>query len=108
MFRTAILVAGLALAAVSLAHAQQPTTPPVPEDALTPRELIAWSSLQIPQPAQQQLPATQGRLGQDPARRPQQPIGAQERQEPAQSQNTDQPKHGIRVSETNNQQLKLR
>lgn len=60
MFRKAILAVGLALTAgVPVLYAQQPTTPPVPEDALSPRELIAWNSLQIPRPAQQQLPAIQ-------------------------------------------------
>lgn len=87
MFRNAILAGGLALAAASLAHAQQPTTPPVPEDALTPRELIAWSSLQTPQPARQQLPATQAPPCQDSAERPQQQTGAQDPHAPAQPQN---------------------
>ena len=56
MFRTAILAGALAVSVPSVIRAQQATTPPVPEDALTPRELIAWSTLQTPQPVQQQLP----------------------------------------------------
>lgn len=81
MFRRTILAGGLALAG-SLLHAQQPTTPPVPEDALTPRELIAWSSLQTPLPAQQQLPSTPAKPNQN-LECAQQPIGSSE---PVQSQ----------------------
>lgn len=57
MFRRAIFAAAFALAVAPIVYAQQPTTPPVPEDALSPRELIAWSNLQTPRPAQEQLPA---------------------------------------------------
>ena len=52
MSRRTILAGGLALAVTPFVLAQEPTTPPVPEDALAPRELIAWSDLQTPQPAQ--------------------------------------------------------
>lgn len=66
----AILAGGLALAVPSVVHAQQSTASSVLEDALTPRELIAWSSLQTPQPAQQQLPVAQAHPGRDSERRP--------------------------------------
>src|SRR5947209_11094975 len=47
----------VALGAASLAAAQDPnSTPQVPEDAFSTRELIAWSSMQKPQPAPQPLP----------------------------------------------------
>src|ERR1700752_1904714 len=59
MFRRAILALGLALAVTSFVVAQEPTAPPVPEDVLAPRELIAWSSLQTPQPAQKPVPPIQ-------------------------------------------------
>jgi hypothetical protein len=90
MFRSASLVGGLALAAASVAYAQQPTTPPVPEDALSPRELIAWTSLQIPRPAQEALPANlapPNQADQDFARRPPRVInsdGQGERARPTQ------------------------
>ena len=84
MFRKAILAAGLGLAAAPVLLAQQATTPPVPEDALSPRELIAWSSLQIPRPAQQQIPAIQAQPHeaiQDSAQRSQQIISSEPRRE---------------------------
>ena len=57
MNRTANWLAGFFLAATSLAFAQQGRTPSQPpEDALEPRELVAWSRLQKPQPAPQPLP----------------------------------------------------
>lgn len=59
MFRMMILAGSLALATASVVYAQEPTPPPLPEDALAPRELIAWSNLQIPRPAQQQPPVSQ-------------------------------------------------
>lgn len=86
MFRRAILAVGLALTLATLAHSQQPTTPPVPEDALAPRELIAWSSLQTPQPAQQQLPTSQTHPDRDSPHCLPQPTVPQQQQEPAQSQ----------------------
>jgi hypothetical protein len=93
MFRRAILAGGLALAVASVVRAQEPTAPPVPEDALAPRELIAWSSLQTPQPAQKPLPAIQVKAresNQDSGNAPQQPTGAQAQQDPAQSHNSAQ------------------
>ena len=79
----------------SVIQAQQPTTPPIPEDALTPRELIAWSSLQTPQPAQQQPPAqTQSNHAsehRDSANRSLPPSDPQPPQEPARSHTPAQP-----------------
>jgi hypothetical protein len=89
-------VAGLALAAVPVVYAQQPTTPPVPEDAFSPRELIAWSNLQTPRPATEevQLPVLQTRpheLNQDSADRPRHVIDPEARQTPPQNRSTAQP-----------------
>lgn len=101
MFRSAIVAGILALAAGSIVHAQQPTTPQVPEDALTPRELIVWTSLQIPRPVQEQLlPAIQSQPGdrtQDPRPRPQQVTGSQAQPEPAISHVLVQPSARIRT-----------
>ena len=95
MYRKAILAGGLALAVTSVIQAQQPTTPPVPEDALSPRELIAWSSLQTPQPAQQQLAGAQAQPSHDSEQgethRPQQQNDPQPQQEPARSHNAVPP-----------------
>ena len=59
MFRRTILLAGIALGVTSGVLAQQSTTPAIPEDALTPRELIAWSDLQMPRPAHEAPPPPQ-------------------------------------------------
>lgn len=86
MFRGLSLVAGLALAAASVMYAQQPTTPPVPEDALSPRELVAWTSLQVPRPAQESLapnPIPPYPTNQDSAHPPAQIINADWQREPA-------------------------
>ena len=58
MYRTTNLFVGLVLLLGSVAVAQdsQLTPPQVPEDAMQTRQLIAWSSLQKPQPAPQPLP----------------------------------------------------
>ncbi len=49
--------AALAVGIASVALAQEQTAKPqVPEDAFSTRELIAWSSMQKPQPAPQPLP----------------------------------------------------
>ena len=99
MFRSAIVAGTLALAG-SVVHAQQPTKPQVPEDALTPRELIAWTSLQTPRPVEEQPPAIQSQPGdrvQDPRHRPQQATGSQAQPEPAISQVLVQPSARIRT-----------
>src|SRR5690242_18770750 len=57
MGRLTNLIAAFFFAAVPCALAQQPSAnPQTPEDAFQTRDLIAWSSLQKPQPAPQPLP----------------------------------------------------
>jgi len=58
MHRTTNLLAGVVLVLASFAMAQdpQPAHPQTPEDAMQPRQLVAWSILQKPQPAPQPLP----------------------------------------------------
>jgi len=57
MNRMTSFIAGLLLTLPVPALCQnQQNAPQVPEDALAPRELIAWSRLQKPQPAPQPLP----------------------------------------------------
>jgi hypothetical protein len=88
MFRRAILALCVGLAATSFVLAQEPTAPPVPEDALAPRELIAWSSLQTPQPAQKPVPPIQTQTrepNQDSAQGSQRPADDQAQQQRAQS-----------------------
>jgi hypothetical protein len=64
MYRIKNLLVGVVLAIAPLALAQQQSTPQVPEDALQPRELIAWSSLQTPQPVPQPMPSPDTRVPQ--------------------------------------------
>jgi hypothetical protein len=93
MLGRTMLAGGLALAATSFVLAQELTRPPLPEDALSPRELIAWSNLQAPQPAQNPLPPIQTQArepNQDSAQRPQQPQGAQAQQRQEQAHDTPQ------------------
>src|SRR5579872_6643010 len=52
----ATLILGILLLTSAFACAQNVTNPQVPEDAFSTRELIAWSSLQKPQPTPQPLP----------------------------------------------------
>jgi hypothetical protein len=57
MCRLAACLIGLALSLSPFALAQSPdTNAQNPEDAFSTRELIAWSSVQKPQPAPQPLP----------------------------------------------------
>ena len=63
MYRTYFL-AGLLFTLAPIALAQQSSAPDVPEDALQPRELIAWSSLQKPQPVPQPMPTPDARVPQ--------------------------------------------
>jgi hypothetical protein len=57
LFRWTSISLGMVLAVVSFAPAQQPPSgAQTPEDAFSTRELVAWSSLQKPQPAPQPLP----------------------------------------------------
>jgi hypothetical protein len=92
MFRRTILLAGMALGVTSGVFAQQSTTPVIPEDALTPRELIAWSDLQTPRPTHEPPPPPQAEP-REPDRNSgahsQQPNSVQVHQEP-QSHNDGQ------------------
>jgi hypothetical protein len=54
MNRTKLL--GIVICAMAPFAGAQQSNPQTPEDALTTRELIAWSQLQKPQPAPQPLP----------------------------------------------------
>lgn len=57
LFRWTGISLGLVLAVSSFAPAQEPPSgAQTPEDAFSTRELVAWSSLQRPQPAPQPLP----------------------------------------------------
>lgn len=58
MYRTTNILAGFVVTLASFAVAQDPqlVNPQVPEDAMQTRQLIAWSSVQKPQPAPQPLP----------------------------------------------------
>jgi hypothetical protein len=57
MYRTTSLAAGFIVCVASIAFAQEPQLKPeIPEDAFGTRDLIAWSSLQKPQPMPQPLP----------------------------------------------------
>jgi len=82
---------GALLALTPLAFGQEPQlTPQFPEDALTSRQLIAWSRMQKPQPAPQPLPPRDTPIPQpDPqgqqAQQAQQPSNPQDSQAPTQS-----------------------
>jgi len=90
--RTKILVAFLffAVGALALAQEQEPQVGTLqnPEDAMETRQLIAWSSLQKPQPAPQPLPPQDGQVPQ-PDQRPDQqarpPADPHTEESPAQS-----------------------
>lgn len=57
MTRTSALIAFFVVAGAVFASAQEgPLASSFPEDAIAPRELIAWSRVQKPQPAPQPLP----------------------------------------------------
>ena len=57
MNRMTGLIAGLTVTISGIAFCQnQPSALQVPEDAFATRQLIAWSSMQKPQPAPQPLP----------------------------------------------------
>jgi uncharacterized protein DUF5818 len=90
MGRTANLLGILRLGITSFALSQEPQlpTPQVPEDAFATRQLIAWSSLQKPQPAPQPLPPRDTPIPQPDQPSDQQakpPADPQNQQAPAQS-----------------------
>lgn len=92
MSRLINFLAAFFLASVSCAFAQQPSpdqqTPQTPEDAFETRELIAWSSLQKPQPAPQPLPPRDTPIpqpDQPPDQQAKSPGNSQTEQSPAES-----------------------
>jgi hypothetical protein len=92
MHRTTNLLAGVVLVLASFAVAQdpQPASPQTPEDAMQPRQLVAWSSLQKPQPAPQPLPPPDTPIpqpGDDQQAKP--PADPQADQSPAAAESSD-------------------
>lgn len=87
MTRTTMLLV-LLLSAGFPARAQQLKSLPTPEDAFTTRDLIAWSHLQVPQPAPQPLPPREGQVPQPAQPQDQQPKSPADphiQQEPVQA-----------------------
>lgn len=85
MNRTKLL--GIVICAMGSFACAQQSNPQTPEDALTTRELIAWSQLQNPRPAPQPLPPTETPVPQPEQPRDQQakpPADTHKQQEPAQ------------------------
>jgi hypothetical protein len=89
MYRMTSLLAGLLLAVSAIAVAQQPELKPqIPENVFSTRDLIAWTSLQKPQPTPQPLPPRDTPIPQPDQPRDQQaqaPAASQSQQSPAQS-----------------------
>ncbi|HZQ94444.1 MAG TPA: DUF5818 domain-containing protein [Candidatus Sulfotelmatobacter sp.] len=89
MGRMTKLIPVVILTMVCALAAQQPqSNPPTPEDAFTTRQLIAWSSLQKPQPAPQPLPPRDTPIpqpDQQPDQQAKPPADPQTEQSPAQS-----------------------
>jgi hypothetical protein len=76
------------MTAFALGQEPQLVPPQVPEDAMETRQLIAWSSLQKPQPAPQPLPDQDGQVpqpGQNPDQQAKPPADPHTEQAPAQS-----------------------
>ena len=87
MARTTTLLSCLLL--IPLAGLAQQSSPQTPEDAYTSRELIAWSQLQMPQPAPQPLPPKEKQVPQPEQpqdQQPQSPSDPHIEQEPIHSQ----------------------
>ena len=89
MGRSTNLIAAFFFAAVSCALAQQPAADQqTPEDAFQTRDLIAWSSLQKPQPAPQPLPPRDTPIpqpGEQPDQQAKAPGNSQSEPSPADS-----------------------
>lgn len=88
MNRMTSLLFVLLLATASLALGQEPQAPQTPEDAFGTRQLIAWSSLQKPQPAPQPLPPRDTPVpqpDQPPDQQAKSPADPNSEQSPAQS-----------------------
>lgn len=88
MHRTTTFLPVLVLILGSLAAAQesQIANPQTPEDAMATRQLIAWSSMQKPQPAPQPLPPDENAVpqpGQQPDQQVKPPADPQTQQSPA-------------------------
>ena len=88
MYRMASLMSGLMLC-TSIAFAQEPQLKAeIPEDAFSTRPLVAWSSLQKPQPAPQPLPPRDTPIPQPdppPDQQSKSPDNPQQQQSPVQS-----------------------
>lgn len=86
---TKLLMMSVFFAAVCCALAQQPShNQQTPEDAFETRQLVAWSSLQKPQPAPQPLPPRDTPIPQPDQKAeqpPKSPGGGQAEQSPAES-----------------------
>lgn len=87
MYRAMCFLGLLLLGSASVTFGQQerPAAPQSPEDAFTARELIAWTSLQKPQPAPQPLPKEDAvpQPGQTPDQQAKPPADANSQQTPA-------------------------
>ena len=82
MNRKTNLIAGILLTVSGVAFCQdQQSALQVPEDAFTTKELIAWSSLQKPQPAPQPLPPPD-----TPVSQPDQQAGSSQKPSEGQAQ----------------------
>ena len=82
----AMFILGTFLLSAAFVCAQNASNPQVPEDAFSTRELIAWSSVQKPQPTPQPLP---------PADKPvPEPDGGQGHGNPATPSTDSQPSPG--------------
>jgi glucan-binding YG repeat protein len=89
MYRMTGLLAGVILAGSAVALGQEPQlNQEIPENAFSTRDLIAWTSLQKPQPAPQPLPPRDTPIPQPDQPQDQKakaPAGPQSQQSPAQS-----------------------
>src|SRR5512140_1099480 len=89
MGRLTNLIVAFFFAVAPCALAQQPSpNPQTPEDAFQTRELIAWSTLQKPQPAPQPLPPRDTPVpqpDQPPDQQSKSPADPQRQQSPVQS-----------------------
>lgn len=89
MGRLTNFISAFFLATVTCVLGQQPSAnPQTPEDAFQTRELIAWSTLQKPQPAPQPLPPRDTPIpqpGEQPDQQAKSPGNSQAEQSPADS-----------------------
>jgi hypothetical protein len=87
MHRTTGLLLAASLSVMGTAAFAQQPNPQTPEESFTTRDLIAWSSLQKPQPAPQPLPPRDTPIPQPEPQdqQPKPPADPQTQQEPVQS-----------------------